>query len=504
MASNVLNNIDNAAKETLEEPKVSATAIRSKRRSNKSFDSLEGQDIIKTASGENESDFQSNDDTDTIIDNEGNNSQVVTDKAVQTLGLNVSGKDIPTDIRKKLISKDKEIERLNGECLELEDKCEAMKREVEEAWVTYKSAQERSVVREQELQDEIRLLQKAKQTDKQQSVREIQRLGEELEESMRQVRGLQSEKESLQLQLKQVTDSSGDWSTRERERQSEMEETRLHYQQTIQGLQDDLHYTQNTLQEIRVQHEQLLHHNHSRYTDLEKENMELTNSITDKQKEIQKLLRIIEGGGKEMISQREIDGLRQQYTSLSSVLEEERERNIQIEKKSRVIECEYKAAQVLWEDERERHTATMNELETEIAELRNKLKQSQEEKEKKHPNQSSSGLSLSLSSSAASLEQQVNSLSQQLLRKQSIVQDLQAERAALKARVLDLQNKCNKLEKRMSEEEDEGGDADLEGETDASDVELEEERERERENELKKEREREDGEKEVGVQEDED
>ena len=49
-----------------------------------------------------------------------------------------------------------EIEKLNEECLELEDQVQALKNEVKEAWGSYKTSQERAAVREAELQDELR------------------------------------------------------------------------------------------------------------------------------------------------------------------------------------------------------------------------------------------------------------------------------------------------------------------------------------------------------------
>ena len=57
-----------------------------------------------------------------------------------------------------------EIERLNEECLELEDQVTALKSEVKEAWYSYKCSQERAAVREAELQDEIRQVRKLSST----------------------------------------------------------------------------------------------------------------------------------------------------------------------------------------------------------------------------------------------------------------------------------------------------------------------------------------------------
>ena len=47
-----------------------------------------------------------------------------------------------------LNDKDAEIERLNAECIELEDEAAALKKEVQAAWNTYKSAQEAAAARE--------------------------------------------------------------------------------------------------------------------------------------------------------------------------------------------------------------------------------------------------------------------------------------------------------------------------------------------------------------------
>jgi predicted nucleic acid-binding Zn-ribbon protein len=51
--------------------------------------------------------------------------------------------------------KDQEIERLNGECLELENEVAGLKKEVESAWRTYKSCQESHAEREDTAQEEV-------------------------------------------------------------------------------------------------------------------------------------------------------------------------------------------------------------------------------------------------------------------------------------------------------------------------------------------------------------
>jgi peptidoglycan hydrolase CwlO-like protein len=48
---------------------------------------------------------------------------------------------VDKELRRSLKAKDKEIDRLNAECLELEDQVSALKKEVESVWKTYKSSQ---------------------------------------------------------------------------------------------------------------------------------------------------------------------------------------------------------------------------------------------------------------------------------------------------------------------------------------------------------------------------
>ncbi len=114
-----------------------------------------------------------------------------------------------------------EIERLNEECLELEDLVSGLKTEAKEAWDSYQRAQAQAQAREQELQQEIKQLNKAKHADKQQDLSQLTQLRSELEDALKNVRtshvekdGLMNklraaveEREALQLQWKKIEDS---------------------------------------------------------------------------------------------------------------------------------------------------------------------------------------------------------------------------------------------------------------------------------------------------------
>lgn len=78
-----------------------------------------------------------------------------------------------------------------------------MKKEVEEAWNSYKSAQEKAALREDELQEEIKSIQKAKQSDKQQMIAQVTKLSADIDQAMEQVKKFQLERdEALETVLK--------------------------------------------------------------------------------------------------------------------------------------------------------------------------------------------------------------------------------------------------------------------------------------------------------------
>jgi chromosome segregation ATPase len=108
------------------------------------------------------------------------------------------------DFRRELKLKDKEIDRLNAECLELEDQVSAVKKEVESAWKAYKTSQEQAAERESDLQDEMRQIQKAKQTDKEQLAVQISDAAKEVEEISRQLRTASAERNDLQEKIDEM------------------------------------------------------------------------------------------------------------------------------------------------------------------------------------------------------------------------------------------------------------------------------------------------------------
>eukprot|EP00596_Hydrurales_sp_CCMP1899_P008393 CAMPEP_0119050878 /NCGR_PEP_ID=MMETSP1177-20130426/72402_1 /TAXON_ID=2985 /ORGANISM="Ochromonas sp, Strain CCMP1899" /LENGTH=633 /DNA_ID=CAMNT_0007029821 /DNA_START=11 /DNA_END=1909 /DNA_ORIENTATION=- len=563
-ASNVLNSIDNAAKESLEEPKqLTATQIRSQRRNQKPSDSIndntsrkiddsqvgdieaddsgisvsnrmksngDGRDSLSVVTSRqhisandlinhpsnsttfnilSSSSSTINNDTTSFVEGSESTASMLTSSRLglaqpqeamasgnnlndnantsQRSNSTIKSTDsnvIDSDLKKTLMKRNKEIEGLNGECLEFEDQVQALKREVQEAWGSYKSSQEKAAVREAELQDELRLVQKAKSTDKQSLLQQMGRVGEEVDGALKQMRQMQGERDALQNQLRTMMDSSAQWEAREAALEGQLKEARAGSVQGVQGLREEMREVTIASELMRGEHASLLRLSQVRQAELEQSNVELSIGVTERQREISRLKLMQEQGGREdsEASVREVDGLRQQMTSLGGDLEAERQRLQQQEKRMRQQECEAKASTINWEDEKQRLQATVQSLEGQITVLEdNRLKDKTNGRFNKrviynqedNSSPSSSSVVLILTEEEelrADLTAQVQSLTKQMLKKQGDVLDLQAERAALKSMGQDLLARCSKAEQRLSSmrdlEGDEGEQNRIEGEGD--------------------------------------
>jgi predicted nucleic acid-binding Zn-ribbon protein len=448
LASNVLNSIDNAAKETLDEGAAagpSATQIRSQRRQATQDGNTTTGDDAGPADGSSKG----------VVD----------------------------------VTTTNEIDRLNAECLELEDQVASLKKEVQEAWDSYKVAQERAALREAELQDELKQVQKAKHTDKQSLLSQMGKVGEEVDGAVKQMRAMQAERDSLQGQLRQMMDANAQWAAKEAALEGQLAEARAGSMQGAQGLREEMRAIVSSSEQMRSEHASLLRQSQVRQAELEQANVELTIGITEKQREISRLKLSLERAGKEDSEGvvREVDGVRQQMSALSTQLEEERQRYQQQERRTRHVECESKASAMHWEDEKQRLQGTIASLEGTISGLEDRLLKdkggsattrkllytsttnnsnssgnssgniagSRSGKEGEDDGTSSMEGSGVLVMTAdheirADLTAQVQNLTKQLLKKQGILMDVQAERAALKSRNQDLQARCSKAEQQLA------------------------------------------------------
>jgi len=497
--TNLLNTLDNAAKETLHDgdgsvPQMSATLLRSAVKEAPGAPGLISGAGAGAGSGELASVEESDAETlESARPNAEEQQQRPESKAARASSVSAPSSSSSSSS----LVVDAEIERLNGECLELEEQAASLKTEVQEAWNTYQAAQEKAAAREAELQEEIRALQKAKKTDKQQMLAQLTTLGNDRDEALRGMRAAQAERQEALDMLENERSRGEEWLQREKELLSELSEARAGSIQGVQGLRDELRAAAALSDQLRSEHASLLRQSQKRQAELEEANAELVQGLADKQRELLRTKAALEAGGRDEASAREVESLQSQARVLGQQLEDEREKRVGLERRTKQVEYEHRAASLNWEDERSRLEARVSESAAALHALEEKLKGLEQGTPLKprapkvygggggdgdgayvvvgagsssspgSPGGSSGGSGGGAGDGAAeeirNLVAQVQNLSKQLLSKQSAVNELQAERSALKSRLHDLQARCAASEKQLAalrdlEEDDFGAD----------------------------------------------
>lgn len=375
------------------------------------------------------------------------------------------------ELRKQLKSKAKEIEALNEECLELEEQVTSLRQEVQEAWDQYKLAQEKAALREAELQDEINILQKAKQTDKQQSVGQISKLNEDIELILQQLQQLREDKQSLLTQLAEKDSIDLSYQTKINELEEELKEARMNSLQGAHHLREEVKQLQIQREQMTVEHTRLLKQLNARQSQLEEENAQLSMAVANNQQELLRAKQQssqtgsgaqVSGSMSEDFMNREIMGLRQELMALQAQYNTQEDQKQQADVKLRQMERDYRVLQLTHDEYRQRSIDTEAKLQQTIQKLESQLHQLQtqngEEAAISSQTVSSSGVDMN---AYRELKQQVEHLSKMLMKKQSDLIDVTAERTTLKSKILDLQAKVSSLETQVSQLRDlEDGDDD--------------------------------------------
>lgn len=190
--------------------------------------------------------------------------------------------DLPSssssDVKKLITKKNKEIETLNAECLELEDLCASLKKEVQDAWDSYKQAQEKAAIVEDELQEEIKTLQKARQLEKQALNTQIAELSHELESFVKRVEAAEEDRDEA---IKALEDR------KDLEKQSQLMQLNSNFDK--QSLFEELQIAKESMESLRAEHASLLRSHQSRQEDLESMNAKLTLHLAEKDAQISRL-----------------------------------------------------------------------------------------------------------------------------------------------------------------------------------------------------------------------
>lgn len=359
-----------------------------------------------------------------------------------------------SELRALLKKKNAEIEALNAECLELEESCTSLKKEVEEAWDSYKSSQEKAMARESELQEEIRLIQKAKTTDKQQLQVQLTRMNDDTAELLKRIKALESERDEAVEKFTEMSELSQQWETKESEFLNQIEELKAGTVQGAHNLREELQREKDVNQALRTEHQTILRQNEQTLRELESQNMASIQALSDKEKELSSLKTLLNqaGGPKEYQSAlRDLEAIRHDYDALMKTHEASTEKVSQYERRIKQVEAEHKALAIKYEDDRSHSHELLTLADKRVVELQDKLKAWETGAITLSNTDTLSGnnnLSVASSDTATGpnsvhnkttqLMEQIQSLSKQLLKKQEQVMELQTEKSVLKSRTVDI------------------------------------------------------------------
>jgi len=452
----MLNSIDNAAKETLEEPKESAKSIRMKRKNEtSSSDSLH-------ETVDNEIEDKSKGAIEATAGSTASLTHLAGDEHDSAPPSDSGKAPISKDARQQLIKKNKEIERLNAECLDLEGQIEHLKGEVVEAWEAYKTAQEKAAAREEELQDEIKEIERAKSTDRQAVTSRLTELESTVAARDALIETLKGEVGTLRSRVTTLDNLQKEWSVREATLLEDLQEARLNSSQNMKGVREELRAAELSAETLRTEHAAWMRQAHRRQEELEKANSELTETIMQREREIMRLQNLsgTSEGDEELV--REVEMYRRQVDTLSTELSDLKNEHDTTLRRLKQTQSELETSTRTWETERSKLIERCANATSAAASSPSPVKQR---------SSIASSEADSATETIAQLETQVRNLGQQLLKKQDAMQELLSERAGLKVRLQDAQRRCTRAEEQLASTLDEYSSLSLSQSSNSHDIE---------------------------------
>lgn len=294
-----------------------------------------------------------------------------------------------------------------------------------------KRAQEQSKARETEFQEELKVC-KSSEHAAVCAAQEAEKALLQAQEEKSDVDGSALQKQVLlqrELQLK--------WDAKEVALVAEVAALKSRPAQGDEALQADLRSAVEGAERLRLEHATLIRQSQRRQAELEKANAELSAGLAEARKELQLCQQQTSStSGANFAAEEQLASLRQELKRAHAELFDERNAREALNKRLHASEAELRVAIAAVDDERARVLVTATAHARAIAALQEQLTTAE-----RSINASKVSGSGTITDDIRGLQNQVQNLSQQLLRKQQLVLDLQAERSALKSRLQDAQAK---------------------------------------------------------------
>ena len=339
--------------------------------------------------------------------------------------------------------------------------------------------QEKSIKEIMDIQNDMKLIEKSKNSDKQSYIIQFNKLNNDIINNNIIIDNYNNEKIKYENIILNIQKENQNLIENNEKLKKELLDINNNKISNIYSLHDEIKQKEFITEQIRNDYNIIIKQYQTRQDNLEVENSELINSVTLQQKEIQKLQNLIDNNSNnniDNINNNNYNNIQYELITLTEKYNIEIEKSEELNRKIQNLIYEKEKNEINNNEEKQRNQQIINNLTLKMNELENKLNNTKTIKIKNYSSNSgflfSSNNNNNIESSSEHHQEDNNNntttpiileisqeeydqmgrdlqehrlqsqnLSKLLLKKQSTVLELQAERSALKSRLIDMQTR---------------------------------------------------------------
>ena len=216
---------------------------------------------------------------------------------------------------------------MNGECLELEDLNHSLKKEVKDAWDSYKLSLDKYSLREDEYQDELKQLNKNKQQEVAKLNGVIDKLQVDLQDSLQLHKRLEVDHEKLKESYTQSLQECEELRVQLEAHEDTINQSKENDMKDIQSIHEELKQSYHDLDLLRHEHNSYIRLSQNRQNELESSNNQLTITISEQQKELTRLTSLLESSNQSNQYLHELEQIKGELHDMTKTWELEQEKS---------------------------------------------------------------------------------------------------------------------------------------------------------------------------------
>lgn len=336
--------------------------------------------------------------------------------------------------------------------------------------------QEKSIKEIMDIQNDMKLIEKSKNSDKQSYIVQFNKLNNDIINNNIIIDNYNNEKIKYENIILNIQKENQNLIENNEKLKKELLDINNNKISNIYSLHDEIKQKEFITEQIRNDYNIIIKQYQTRQENLEVENSELINSVTLQQKEIQKLQNLIDNNSNnniDNINNNNYNNIQYELITLTEKYNLEIEKSEELNRKIQNLIYEKEKNEINNNEEKQRNQQIINNLTLKMNELENKLNNNKtikiknyssnsgflfssnnnniESSSEHHQDDNNNNTTTILEISQEEYDQmgrdlqehrlQSQNLSKLLLKKQSTVLELQAERSALKSRLIDMQTR---------------------------------------------------------------